>query len=462
MIRGAILITALALGTPLFGQEEAGEEHDSSRISDEVVPPRVDLVPDRTPPLLELGNPFLGIGPIDEPLTFPTGAELQPALTVFGSLRTALQTFDAGAVTTTELATRLDLFGNLQLSGTERFLVGFRPLEEDGRFTRYTFEPDGPGDGYEGEVDLTPSTLFFEGDFGEIFPGLDPRDERRLDYGFAVGRQQLTFQEGMLVNDRIDSLGITRNTLLPRGGSNLRVTGLVGWNEIHRDDNREDDDALLFGLFSEADFPRSTFTLDLAYVDDTDGSTGGSTDAFYAGAGAVQRIGHWNTAFRALTSRAEDDTPAASDGTLLFAEVSRNPVHSDDLVYGTAFLGFDRFSSAARGPETGGPLGRAGVLFAAVGLGSYGSALGNEADDSFGGALGWQTFLDDETHRNQLILEVGGRADTDESNREAVAAGFRFQRALGSRTVLRFDGFLTGRDDLEPLAGLRCELLIKL
>lgn len=459
--RASVLVAALALAGVAPAQ-------DDSRIPDEPAPLRTDLVPDRPRPVLELGDPFLGAGPFGAPWVLPTGAALQPSFLVFGTWRTALGSFDDGDDVTTELATRLDLFGNLQLSGTERLVVGLRPFDEDGRFTRYVFEPsDGPlGEGFEDELNAEIATLFFEGDFGELFPDVDPADRRKLDLGFSIGRQQLTFQEGLLIDDRIDALGITRNTLLPAGGSNLRWTAILGWDEIHRGDNQEDEDALLLGLFGEADFPASTVSLDLVYVDHDDSAAPGGTadsDALFAAASAVQRIGHVNTAFRGLTSQPiHDESTAAGQGTLLFVEVSRNPPASDDLVYANAFWGIDQFTSAARGPETGGPLGGTGILFAAVGLGSFGAPLGNRADDSLGAALGWQTFLGDSEHRRQLVLEIGGRVDADSTDREAAAVGARFQQAVGRHVILRLDGFLAGRDGLAPSSGLRSELQIKL
>ncbi len=459
----ACLLPACVLPSKHGGDESGGH---ATRLSDEPLPLQVERVPERPRPVLELGDPFLGTGPIGEGVTLPTGAVLQPSFLVFGNLRTALQTFDDGDEVTSEWASRLDLFGNLQLSGTERLLVGVRPLDEDGRFTRYTFEPSNApdGDGWESEVNAEITTLFLEGDFGEVFPGLDSRDSKGLDWGFSIGRQPLLFQDGLLINDRIDALGITRNTLLPSGASNLRTTGLIGWNEIHRDDNREDDDALLIGLFNEIDLPRSTVSIDAVWVNDDESNS----DALYAGVGAVQRIGHTNTAFRAVVSKPiHDDTPEAGEGVLLFAEVSRNPVASDDLVYATLFLGLDHYSSAARGPETGGPLGRAGILFDAVGIGRYGAALGNRADEAVGGAIGWQSFLGDDLHRRQLVLEIGGRADTSSDSgvalerADAIAAGVRFQHAFGRHALLRVDGFVAGREDFGPSAGARTELQLK-
>lgn len=454
MRRGAALAALLALLTP-----GAAQDRGESRLSEVPVPPRTDLVPDRPRPLLELGDPLLGAGPLGETIELPTGAVWQPSLIVFGTLRTALQSFDAGT-TTVEWASRLDLFANLQLSGTERLLAGFRPLDENGRFSRYRFRPSAL-DGWEGELDGRPETLFFEGDAGELFPALDPSDRSRHDWGFAVGRQPVVFQEGLLVDDTLDAVGVTRNTLLPRGAANLRVTGLWAWNDVGRDDNVEDASAQLFGLFAETDAGAHTAALDLVWVADADDRTG----AVYAGVSSVQRVGRYNTALRAVGSfPGRADTPEASRGQLVLAEVSRDLVGTHDVVYLNAFLGVDSFSSAARGPASGGPLGRVGVLFEAVGLGSYGSALGNRADSSAGAAVGWQTFPGAHgvgTPRQQLVLELGGRADTDGSDTAAVALGGRYQRALSRHLVLRADAFVAAREGDTPASGLRLELLTK-
>ena len=76
--------------------------------------------------------------------------------------------------------------------------------------------------------------LFFEGELGELFPNLDQDDRRRLDLGLSVGRQPISFQDGLLINDFIDAVGVTRNNLSPGGAVNLRFTGLYGWNQVNR------------------------------------------------------------------------------------------------------------------------------------------------------------------------------------------------------------------------------------
>ena len=314
------------------------------------------------------------------------------------------------------------------------------------------------------------SRCIFEGEFGEIFPRLDDGDFGRTDVGFSVGRQPLQFQEGMLIEDSIDGVGLTRNTLLPKGTSNFRATLFVGVDEIHRA-NVEDPDAEMIALLTSTDFRRSTVDADLVYVRGGEG-TG---DLIAGGISAVQRIGLRNTSFRLLGSYAPDrETSRSTDGALLFAELSWTPHYTDDLIYFTGFVAVDEFSSAARGPATGGPLGRAGINFAAVGLGSYGAPLSSRARDVAGGAFGYQRFYGP-AKRRQLLAEVGLRVGTASEVADAVAATLRYQMAVGRRLVLVWDGFAGRRQGEagplpagaparrpdEALFGGRFELVVK-
>ena len=459
-IEGGMKATCVALACLLSipaavaaGDGSGGER--TSRLSDEAVSLiDPDSFPERPRPIVDLGNNFLGTGTLRPGFSIPGGAVWQPSLLVFGTFRSAVQAFHDGDDTRSEWANRLDLFSNLQLSGTERLLFGFRPLDEGGEFWGYNFEGDPTGS--VNDLDAEIGTLFFEGDLGELFPGIDPDDSASFDLGFSIGRQPLSYQEGMLINDDIDGIGITRNTLLPRGGTDLQFTFLYGWADVHRDDNLEDADAKLAGLFVAADYPRSTLSFDLVYVFDTERETDGA----YWGVSAVQRIGHVNTSFRVLGSDALDaETDAVSDGYLLFGEVSWTPAWTHDNLYVNAFWGIDRFSSAARGPAMGGPLGRVGILFAAVGLGRYGAPLGNRADDSAGLAFGYQKFLHDT--RRQVIIELGGRHGTIGIDDGALALGGRYQQAIGRHLVLRFDAFGSTYEARDDGWGGRVEMVVQ-
>jgi len=420
--------------------------HGASRLTDEHIPLQVESVPQRPKFLLELGNPYLGTGRIKPGFELPTGAVWQPSLILFGTLRTALQTFTDGPDERTEWANRLDLFGNLQLSGSERLVVGFRNLDRNGRFTSYVFEPE-LDEPFVDEFNANVQALYFEGDFGEIFPGLDPEDFGRADIGFSIGRQPLLFQEGMLINDSIDGFGITRNTLLPKNTSNFRMTFFVGLDNVDRN-QLSDDSATLLAVLTSTDVRRSTVDVDLAWVDGDELSG----DLLALGVSAVQRLGKTNSSFRILGSFAGgQETPFATDGVLLFSELSWTPAHGHDLAYVTTFVALDQYSPAASDPAVGGPLGRAGISFAAVGLGSYGAPLSSTARDVAGGAVGYQKFLGADSRR-QLIGEVGLRAGTGAGVGDAAALTLRYQAAYGRRMVLVLDAFGGTRQAVMPEA----------
>jgi hypothetical protein len=268
------------------------------------------------------------------------------------------------------------------------------------------------------ELNWRTTTLFFEGDIGELIPDLDPSDFGTTDWGIAVGRQPIIFQDGLLVNDTIDGVALVRDTLYPPGGSDLRMTFFYAWDNIDRNDNRESGDDHMLAMFTEADIGISTWQGDLVWVIDEDDQN----DGLFWGLGATQRLGHLNTTFRALGSYAlEDESPAVTNGHLLFGELSWTP-H-------------------------------------AVGLGNYGAALGNRADDSAGAALGYQKFWDGT--RKQLILEAGARTRTKGESMTDFAAAARYQQAMGQHAILRFDVFGGVYESRDNGYGARVELVFK-
>ena len=294
---GAVVLSLLVAFGPAEGMGE--ESPDKVRFSDQPAPLQLEGFPERPPLLLELGDKFLGKGNIQRGFTMPGGAVWSPNLWVYGTMRSAVQTFDTGSTTpkstrTTEWANRLDIFANLQLAATERILVGFRPVDQNAipqRFSGYQFEPGGgPVNNRRGFIEAfsaTPRTFFFEGEFGEMFPKLDKADKYSLDYGIAIGRQPLTLQDGLLINDdSIDMVSITRNSLNIPGGSTMKISPYIAWDQIERGDNLRDKTAGLFGINATADFPVSTVDADVVYVNSTkqgtkQAPTGG--DGFYAG-----------------------------------------------------------------------------------------------------------------------------------------------------------------------------------
>ena len=479
-VRGAaatalLLAAALALlgVAPAAAQESGVDPTDSEAVADsgyglDEKPKPLAELPDRPNLLLEIGEDFLSPGQFTDGFTLPTGATWRPALWVFGTFRSGVQSFETGAppgtpsATNSEWANRLDLVANLRLTGTERLVVEYRPFGLGGGLG-YQFGDNVVGDRWEADLTEELQSLYFEGDFGEIFPDLDEDDTAALDFGFSVGRQTVSFQEGLVVADNLDAVGLTRNSLRPSGFSNLRITGLYAWNQVHRR-NLEVESAEMVGLFNRADLPGTTVSLDLVY---SYADVSEAADGLYAGASATQRL--WigdrvfNTAFRLAGSMPMDEPPAAAglpttvgEGALLMTEVSWTPHGEYGHWYVNGFWAAGDYTPAAR--QVGGPLGRVGILFASPGLGRFGAALNPVASDAAGGAIGRQLLFDD--GRRQLVLEAAGRAETDESDVSAGAA-VRFQQALGRRFVLRLDGFAVARDEGDPPLGIRAETQVK-
>lgn len=425
----------------------------------------IQPIPSRPPLLVEWNELFLGSGTLAQGIETPTGAIWRPAFWVFGEYRGALQYFDRGTPVA-EWANRLDLFGQLNLSGTERLLVGVRPLDEEmgarREFTGYDFNGGSWTDGTNAKL----QTLFFEGDFGEIFPNLDPYDTRMLDYGFSIGRMPLLAQQGLLINeDMIDAVTVTRNTLSGMGNLNLRMTGVYSWRGINRNSavgppNDFDPDSKMIALLTESDFAKRTINLDAAYVygDPTFGNL------FAFGASSIRRhYGYhntYNTSLHLLASVPEGPTtPYADQGELLFAQTSWTVHHTEDLIYLNAFLAIDQFTSPARGPLMGGALGQTGILFGGIGLGGYGAPLAVRTDNLAGASLGYQLFFNGT--RDQLILEVGGAKETKGVDRGALGTGIRYQKAIGQHSIFVVDGFVSKHEGRGVSQGARTEWRIK-
>ena len=421
-------------------------------------------LPSRNGPIVEAGPKFLSTGNISSGITLPTGAVWTPSLWVYGTFRSAVQAYeDDNGRTVSEWANRLDLFANLQLSGTERVVFGVSPLHDrdTGGFSGYVFTPDSE-EGFVDELNFEVDTLFFEGDLAEIFPNWDVFDRSMNDVGFTIGRQGVIFGDGFIVNDNMDGFGLSKNNIRFKNNPhivNWRTSFFFGFNGVNRGDNRPDDDSKFYGWFNQIDTVNTTYNLDVAYV-----SSDVAGDLINVGVDATRRIGKTNATFRAAYSNALDGVTAQSDnGLLLFAELSWVPKYTHDNIYVNGFVGIDNFTSAARGPLTGGPLGRTGLLFAAQGIGTFPSPLSNRPNEAAGAAIGYQRFSKD--RRTQFTVEAGARFETGDSLPDLeneYGVGLRAQRAITNRTFLQLDAFVAKRESGDPTTGARIELQSKL
>lgn len=440
---------------------------DEHAIGIQPIPPRPQLI-------VDLNDGFMSPGFLEQGIELPTGAIWRPSLWVFGQSRSGFQYAARDVDPVVEFATRLDLFAQANFTGTERILFGLRPFDEEEftrrEFTGYDFNNGNSVDGLNSEI----QTLFFEGDFGEIFPGLDPYDSMLLDYGFSVGRMPLLAQQGLLLNeDMIDAVTVTRNTLNGGGNLNFRATGVYAWNKVNRSSSIaqamgqpipasvRDASSEMVAILTESDYLHNTVNFDVAYAygDQTFG------DVLAFGLSGIRRVhgyhNTYNTSIHVLASfPTEETTPFAEQGELIFAQTSWTPHHTEDLIYLNGFLAIDQFTSPARGPLAASPLGQTGILFAHPGLGSTGPPLGVRTNNTAGAILGYQFFFDHT--RRQLIWEVGGFKEHEGANNNGAAGTIlRYQQAFGQHHILVLDGFVRKRESEDVLPGARIEFLTR-
>lgn len=444
-------------------------EHDEPETELHEYPIGIQPLPERPPLIVELNEKFLAPGWLKQGIEIPTGAIWRPAFWVFGEYRTATQYFDNGSAEPIgEWANRLDLFGQLNLSGTERVVVGMRPLDRElassRQFATWDFRNGDTINGFNADI----QTLFFEGDFGEIFPYLDPYDTHWLDIGFSVGRMPLLAQQGLLMNEsRLDAVTMTRNTVYGLGDLNLRMTGVYSWGYITRNSstnpiqNTADSSSSMVALLTESDFRVRTVNADVVYVNSDDARF---QDMLAFGLSSIRRWhgfeNTYNTSLHVLGSiPTRDTTDYAQQGELLFSQTSWTPHHTEDLVWLNSFWAIDQFTSPTRDPLAGSPLAFTGILFGAAGVGRYGAPLGERTNNIAGASVAYQMFYDQT--RQQIIWETGGFKETSGPARGALATGLRYQRAIGQHHILVLEGFVSKNEARNWGQGGRAEIRVK-
>jgi len=139
--------------------------------------------------------------------------------------------------------------------------------------------------------------------------------------------------------------------------------------------------------------------------------------------------------------------------------MSWTPHHGEDLIYINGFWSIDRFTSPARAPLAGGPLGDVGLLFASVALGRFGPAINNSVNKDAGAAVGYQMFFND--RRQQIVVEFGGKKSTDGPDDGILGLFVRSQTAVGQNWIVITDAFVAKQESRGGSLneGLRLELL---
>lgn len=420
-------------------------------------------------PMLELGRPIYQGGAY-APAGTAFGAKnpTDQAFAIYGDWRNGVARIDDGTRKNTIAATRLNLDVDWKLTGTERLHAFFRPLDNDGRFSRCE-KIDGGKTQCRGEFDLKAETLFFEGDLGAILAGATGRYQS-FDLPFAVGKIPLLFQNGVWLEDAFVGAAATipaRNSRL-LDIANMDTTFFAGFSDVTSAGVRDvfgqipKRDVSIYGVTSFIEANQGYWEVGYAYTDPR-GELQKDQGFHNIGLAFTRRYGGWlSNSVRLIQNFGQHRDPGQrqnADGTLILIENSLVTSRPLTLVpYLNLFYGKDRPQSVARAADAGGILKNTGINFETDGLTGF-PKLDDTANNTAGGALGLQYLFD---LQQQIVVEwasVNPRSGSDSlvPGRQN-ALGVRYQRNLTRAWLIRADAMVADRKGLADIAGVRFEI----
>ncbi|HEY6320022.1 MAG TPA: hypothetical protein VJA16_00505 [Thermoanaerobaculia bacterium] len=378
----------------------------------------------------------------------------------YGDLRTAVADNDNGKPAAngktyqSQVATRLNLDLDLNLTPTERIHAFMRPFDKTTAFTR--FDLDGAvRDKFVPELNTKLVTLFFEGDLGNMLAGLTGK-LRSFDIPIAGGLVPIFTQNGIWIQDAFKgaAIGITAKHSKDLDISNMDLTFFTGLDNVTSDAFGVGHGAgKIYGLAGFADLLKGYMEAGYGYVeaDDKDLSYNNVTLAF-----TTRFEGNVSNSVRLIGNFGQKAAVKTANGLLVLVESSL--VSPDPWVlvpYLNLFAGFDTPQSLARAADAGGVLGNTGINFQTDGLTGF-PTLDFHGHDTYGGAGGVEYLF----NLNRSVIFEGAAVEPMRSNPLGAeyAFGASFQQPLNNAWILRFDGMRGWLEKQRDIFGVRMEL----
>ena len=411
-------------------------------------------------PWIEWGRRFYD-SDITPPAQFPFGRRsgVRPRFYLYGDYRVGIASGRNAIARTDNLAGRLNLDADLQITDTSRVHAFVGPIDNGQNFSRWELVA---GDlRFRDEIDFTPATLFYEGDLGQMLSALDDRPSM-AELPIAVGLVPLLFQNGIWMEDAVVggaiSLPAKHSRLL--NWSNFDATFFAVFDQLNSPAFGSDDDvAQAFGTAWFIEAYEGYLETGYAYVRDrkNDARSYHNVTASFT-RNYLDRI---NNSIRVIVNAGQDgpEVDRTADGVLLLVEnswVTRWPLTV--VPYFNAFAGWGTPQSVARAGVSGGILRNTGINFDTDGLNGY-ATLDPTGSDTAGFSAGVD-LLGDCLDR-QWIVEGTYLAPNGDLNPRVrghqYAVGTRVQRVLTHRTLVRFDSMYGWRGGLTDVYGMRVE-----
>lgn len=363
---------------------------------------KTEIDPPRPP--IEIGRPQYTSGIYDASSTiFGQLNPLLPGLAVYGDWRTAVAYNRNNGKEIAQIATRLNLDVDLKLTGTERIHAFFAPIQKgNAKFTRFEF---GGSDGdrkFNGEFDLNPQTLFFEGDLGSIYSGFSGR-EARFDLPFTVGLFPLFLQNGIWANDAIlgAAVSLPAKNSAKLGLPNYDVTFFAAFDNVNNAGiiGPDNNNANIFGATTFIDAFSGYIEAGYGLIQGVGEKVAGQLTNFVT---AAYTRRYANTLSNSTRVFANFGNGKQDEGLAIISENSLiSGLPSTLIPYANFFVGFGNPQPLVDGNGAG-ILKNVGINFETDALTGY-PKLNDTGSNAFGGAIGLQYLFD---LKQQLVFEL--------------------------------------------------------
>ena len=387
-----------------------GPQYDKSYDSNALVDiygAKTAIEPPRPP--VEIGRQQYTSGSYDESSTLLGQLNpLLPGLAVYGDWRTAVAYNSNNGKDIAQIATRLNIDVDFKITGTERIHAFFTPLQKDNKFTRFEFG-GGAGDGkFNGEFDLNPQTLFFEGDVGSIYSGFSG-NEASFDLPFTVGLFPLFLQNGIWANDAIlgGAVSLTAKNSRKLGLPNYDITFFTAFDNVDNAGilgkdalgNNQNHNANIYGVTTFIDAFGGYIEAGYGLLQGVQGPVDGQLTNFVT---AAYTRRYANTISNSTRVFANFGNGTNDDGFAIISENSLiSGLPSTLIPYANFFLGVGSPQPLVDGNGAG-ILKNVGINFETDALTGY-PKLNDTGSNAFGGALGLQYLFNLD---QQLVFEV--------------------------------------------------------
>jgi hypothetical protein len=417
---------------------------------------KVEVDPPR--PLLELGREQYTSGAYEESSTLLGELNpLLPGLAVYGDWRTAIAYNRNNGKDVPQIATRVNIDVDFKITATERIHAFFTPLQRNAKFTRFEFDrADGNGK-FNGEFDLNPQTLFFEGDLGSLYSGFSGK-QAGFDLPFTFGLFPLFLQNGIWANDAIlgGAVSIPAKNSAALGLANFDITFFAGFDNVDNPGilGANKRNANLYGVTTFIDAFSGHIEAGYGLIEGLRDRAGQYTN--FLTAAYTRRYA--NTVSNSTRVFANFGNGDKDDGIAIISENSLISGLPSTLVpYANFFVGFGNPQPLVDGFNAG-ILKNVGINFETDALTGF-PKLNDTAADAWGGAIGLQYLFNLD---QQLVFEAAMvqpfNSDGTGVQEAQYGLGVRYQIALNHSWILRADAtyqFIEGKEDN---FGVRTEL----